>query len=136
MAKITKTLTLLFLTLFICSCTKDKLRHCHTELELSEIIIGQWELIEQWGFPYSSSEWSPVVNTNVVIEFLEGGQFIFNNFEGITNGVYQVIDSLKIIQITTNLDYTLEIQEYNSCEFYYEFPTIEGINKLKYRRLN
>ena len=120
-----------FLILF--SCTKEK---SPPELLLSEIIVGTWEKREQWGFPYLDNEWYVFDEVLLSIEFEEDDSLTFYSKNGnVTPGTYEVVDSLNIIHVTTNVSFIWQISEFSRDTFVIDANTDEGLSRSKYVRV-
>ena len=109
---------------------------CPEGISLTSTIVGEWELIEQLGFPYSSNQFEPVVNTSLNIIFTDDGIITFvNETASDVSGVYQVDDAAEIISITTTVSFEWEVSYYSTCEFIHDQVTAEGLSRSKFRKL-
>ena len=118
------------------SCEKSMEEECPEGISLTSTIVGEWELIEQLGFPYSSNQFEPVVNTSLNIIFTDDGIITFvNETASDVSGVYQVDDAAEIISITTTVSFEWEVSYYSTCEFIYDQITDEGLSRSKFRKL-
>ncbi|WP_367390212.1 hypothetical protein [Lewinella sp. LCG006] len=124
------------LTIFIAtSCEKSMEEECPEGISLTSAIVGEWELIEQLGFPYSSNQFEPVVNTSLYVIFTDDGTITFvNETASDVAGVYQVDDTTETISITTTVSFEWQVSYYSTCEFIYDLITDEGLSRLKFRK--
>lgn len=116
----------------VMSCHKNS--SCIESAKLSSIIIGEWKLKEQMGWPYSQDAFENIEgDANLVLSFFEDGSLNFDSNGNNTPGTYSVNDALNTITIMTNVTFDWPIISYSSCEFIVQLDSDEGVTKHKYQ---
>jgi hypothetical protein len=128
-------LVVLIFSLFGSNCEPEQEDSCIEDINLGEAIIGAWELTEKSGFPYSSSEFEPVINEPLRLEFTGFGEVKFINATGEKTGSYQVDNEFNRIEIEITGPFEWEVSYFSDCEFIVDIPTDEGLSRLKFNRI-